>query len=191
MSNENSREFILDVACRLFSEKGYDAVGIQEICQQAGITKPTLYYFFGSKKGLLKALADEKGGALFERLSKAARYEHEFFDSVSKILKAEIEFARENPEFFRLHVNLMCAPFNSECAECYADLKAKLNGLILEFFVLSAAEFGNMRSKEKLYATLFHNNLISVAADVLMGTVDDSDDSIFKITHSFIYGFAD
>ena len=34
--------------------KGYDAVGVQEIVDTAGITKPTLYYYFGSKRACWK-----------------------------------------------------------------------------------------------------------------------------------------
>lgn len=191
MNSENSRDEILNTACSLFSQKGYDAVGVQEICEKSGITKPTLYYYFGSKKGLLQALTTEKGGALFSVLKKACEYKHEFFESISAILVAEINFAKNNPEYFRLHVNLMHAPASSETAECYAKLKADLNAMFLEFFELSAEEFGNMRTKESLYSTLFHNNLMSVALNVIDQVLEDDEESIYKITHSFIYGFAD
>ncbi len=43
----DNRERILQCALELFYAKGYDAVGVQEIAQKAGITKPTLYYYFG------------------------------------------------------------------------------------------------------------------------------------------------
>ena len=36
----------------LFLKKGYEATNIREICFQAGIEPPTVYYYFGSKKGL-------------------------------------------------------------------------------------------------------------------------------------------
>lgn len=191
MNKENSKFEILNTACALFSEKGYDAVGVQEICEKTGITKPTLYYFFGSKKGLLQAVIQEYGMKLLEKLESTCQYNHDFFNSVSKILKTEISFAKENETYFHLHVNLMNAPKNSEPAECYSEIKEKINNLLLQFFIFSAEEFGNMRNKEKLYSTLFHNNLITIASDVLSGIMEDSEDSIYKITHSLIYGFAD
>ena len=42
-----------------FMPRGYDAVGVQEIAQKAGITKPTLYYYFGSKLWSSGDFADE------------------------------------------------------------------------------------------------------------------------------------
>lgn len=190
MNSENSREEILNTACSLFSQNGYDAVGVQEICEKSGITKPTLYYYFGSKKGLLQALVQEKGNALYQELEAAAEYKHNFSESLKQLLKAEIAFAKQNPEYFKLHVSLMNAPQNSESAECYSQLKTRLNDLILNFFIQSTEEFGNMRSKEQLYSTLFHNNLITISSNVLSGILEDTDESIHQIIHSLMYGFA-
>lgn len=50
----DNKELILKSALDLFYAKGYDAVGVQEIVDKAGISKPTLYYYFGSKLGLCR-----------------------------------------------------------------------------------------------------------------------------------------
>lgn len=50
------RGSIMDAAVRLFSERGYNGVSVREITEAAGITKPTLYYHFGSKQGLCEAI---------------------------------------------------------------------------------------------------------------------------------------
>ncbi len=56
---ENSSARILDAALRLFSEHGYEGTSTREICELAGITKPTLYYFFESKEGVYRALVEK------------------------------------------------------------------------------------------------------------------------------------
>jgi AcrR family transcriptional regulator len=48
---------ILQVAARLFSEKGYSNVSIRDVCREAKITPPMIYYYFGSKKNLFNAVA--------------------------------------------------------------------------------------------------------------------------------------
>lgn len=55
----NSSARILQAALKLFSEKGYEGTSTREICAAAGITKPTLYYFFESKEGIHRALLEE------------------------------------------------------------------------------------------------------------------------------------
>src|SRR4051812_50089081 len=47
---------IARVAARLFARHGYDATSVRMIVEAAGVTKPTLYYYFGSKEGLAQAL---------------------------------------------------------------------------------------------------------------------------------------
>ena len=68
----DNRSLILARALDLWAERGYDAVGVQEIVEAAGITKPTLYHYFGSKRGLLDALIEEKAAGLQEALTAAA-----------------------------------------------------------------------------------------------------------------------
>jgi len=49
-------DVILEVASRLFSEKGYANVSIRDICREAGTTPPMIYYYFKNKRGLFQAV---------------------------------------------------------------------------------------------------------------------------------------
>jgi AcrR family transcriptional regulator len=87
-----SSDRILQSALALFSSRGYDATSVREICEAAGITKPTLYHFYGSKEGVYRSLVDgvledfrghltqqlADGGPVVERLRRVAR---SYFDA--------------------------------------------------------------------------------------------------------------
>ena len=47
------KERIMSTACRLFYEQGYQATGINQIIEEAGIAKSSLYQHFASKELLL------------------------------------------------------------------------------------------------------------------------------------------
>lgn len=78
---------ILKSALGLFSSQGYDATSVREICEAAGVTKPTLYHFYGSKEGVYRAIVEGAlerfaadvtdalggGGMLRERLVRMAQ----------------------------------------------------------------------------------------------------------------------
>src|SRR5512134_3784191 len=53
-----SNDRILQRALELFSDKGYDATSVREICEAAGVTKPTLYHFYRSKEGVYRAIVE-------------------------------------------------------------------------------------------------------------------------------------
>ena len=48
---------ILEVASKLFAEKGFSNVSVRDICRETGTTAPVIYYYFGNKKGLFDAVA--------------------------------------------------------------------------------------------------------------------------------------
>ncbi|RNC71336.1 MAG: TetR/AcrR family transcriptional regulator [Desulfuromonadales bacterium] len=50
--NEAVRERLLTAALELFVAKGYASTSVREIVAAAGVTKPVLYYYFGSKEGI-------------------------------------------------------------------------------------------------------------------------------------------
>jgi len=59
LSRSNAREKIVDAACELFHQRGYRAVGVQEICDSAGVQKGSFYHFFRSKQELALAMLDQ------------------------------------------------------------------------------------------------------------------------------------
>ena len=52
------RALIVEAAGRLFGERGYDGLRLDEIAAAAGVTKPILYRHFDSKKSLYLALLE-------------------------------------------------------------------------------------------------------------------------------------
>ncbi len=53
MSGEMRRADILEAALCIFAEKGYDRASLQEIAEQVGILKGSIYYYYKSKEDLL------------------------------------------------------------------------------------------------------------------------------------------
>ena len=54
----DAKERILETAETLIHDRGYNAVGISEICSQAGVNKGSFYHFFPSKQQLVLDLVD-------------------------------------------------------------------------------------------------------------------------------------
>jgi AcrR family transcriptional regulator len=52
------RERLLGAALQLFSRKGFESASVRELTEAAKVTRPTLYYHFGSKEGLYLELVE-------------------------------------------------------------------------------------------------------------------------------------
>ena len=105
---------ILHVAMGLFAAKGFAATSTREIVEAAGVTKPTLYHYFGSKRGLLDALIDEKSAGLRDALAAAAAYDHDLVGPLETVVRAYFAYAQQNAEFYRMQLGFWFAPPHSE-----------------------------------------------------------------------------
>lgn len=56
MKRSNTKERIIEAALDLFSIKGYDGVGVDQIAEEAGIKGPSLYRHFKSKTEILSTI---------------------------------------------------------------------------------------------------------------------------------------
>jgi AcrR family transcriptional regulator len=105
-----SAERILSTALDLFAMKGYDATSVREICESAGITKPTLYHFFGSKDGVLQALV-QAGFQQYRAIVNAAMdTPGSFRERVKVLARSVFESARNKPLFWRFIHSVIWAP---------------------------------------------------------------------------------
>ena len=63
-----TRETLIEAALELFTERGYAAVGTEEIVARAKLTRGALYHHFADKRDLFRAVFQRVEGDLMERI---------------------------------------------------------------------------------------------------------------------------
>lgn len=64
---------ILEIASQEFGAQGFAASSVAEVATRAGISKPLIYNYFGSKDGLYEACLDRAGALLADEIERIAR----------------------------------------------------------------------------------------------------------------------
>jgi TetR/AcrR family transcriptional regulator len=162
MKNTNSRDTLLKCALTLFSEKGYDNAGINEIVQMAGVTKPALYYFFGSKEGLFEEILKQYYERLNSILAKesayfpnAESYENDVLPTLLRIVNAYFAFALENKQFYMMVLSLAFAPPTAQVTSMIEPYNVAQYQIIIECFERIAKAHVNLKGKERQCAYHF------------------------------------
>jgi AcrR family transcriptional regulator len=91
---------ILRVAERLFYERGYGAVGVDLIGNEAGVTGPAIYSHFRGKADLLAALFDE---AMDRLLVLAGPAREDPRDELEHLVRATAQFALEQRQLLTVY----------------------------------------------------------------------------------------
>jgi AcrR family transcriptional regulator len=71
--DSSTKTKVMEAALRTFAERGYAAASVRDIAALAGVTKPVVYYHFGSKAGLYQARLDQCLDVSLEALKEAAQ----------------------------------------------------------------------------------------------------------------------
>jgi TetR/AcrR family transcriptional regulator len=151
----DNRARLRSVATRLFAMQGYEAVGIQELVDAAGVTKPTLYHYFGSKRGLLDAVLESHFAGLFAAIEPVARYNGSLPNDLTALAGAYFRFAERQRIGYRLRLALWFAPPQGEAFAAIVPHHQRELLLLETLFLDSSRDNGNGRGRHHAFALTF------------------------------------
>ncbi len=99
-----TKEGILKAAIRVLGEKGYSDLSMKDVAEASGFTKPTIYYYFRNKEGLLLAIVDHVNSLIEGFLERELLSDGQVSASLERIAAAMIRAHRDNPDFARAHL---------------------------------------------------------------------------------------
>ncbi len=188
MQAHDNRQRLLQVALTLFASRGYDAAGVQEIAADAGVTKPTLYHYFGSKAGLLDTLLREGTRDYLHALDEAARFAGDLTLCLSRVVSVTLEFAQRRPDLYRFLLMLLFLPLDHEARRVVSPVFDRQLRTLETMFVEAARKHGNMAGRHQRYAVTFHGHLNSCAVLVMNGVLVNDDRLRHDVVQQFSYG---
>lgn len=102
MPRQQRRAQVLDAAREVFVAAGYHAAGMDDIAEQAGVSKPVLYQHFPSKLDLYLALLDAGIEELIQQAGAAVRSTPDNKRRVQATMQAYFTFVDDSRGAFRL-----------------------------------------------------------------------------------------
>lgn len=120
---------IRDAAMRVVSRKGYDHVTVQDIADEAGIAKGTVYLYFKSREDILQKAMTFSFEEFHERIRKAIDDGGgPFREVVERVVRAQLGYFEEQQEFFRLYL-AMAEPLGERRLKKHAAYRTHINQL--------------------------------------------------------------
>jgi AcrR family transcriptional regulator len=184
----DNRSNILSKALELFSARGYEGIGVQEIVDAANITKPTLYHYFGNKEGLLKEIFVERFTPFIEKLRAASTYHGDLPLCLDRVVETYFAFARSEKNFYRLLLALMYGPPGSQALGIAFSFAEEPFRLLEKMFANAAEDHGNMQGREQMHALTLIGMISNYVTLFLNGYAEVSEGLKRQVVRQYMYG---
>lgn len=187
---EIMKDEIIQKALDLFAKEGYENTSAQKIVSELGITKPTLYHYFGNKEGLLRSLLDEYTQSFFRELNQHTQYNQDIIYTMEQLVVFYIHYAKNHPIYYRLSRNLRYSPLESQSYHIVSDYFKKEFEVINHLFQRIALHHTGLtdKSKEITYTFLGHIDGY-ITYHIEENTLNEiTDHECRRLSKQFLYG---
>lgn len=115
---EVTRKQLLEAAVHVFSKKSYAATRLEDIADEAGVTRGAIYWHFGNKKELFIAIFKERVDPFFEIINEILQEDLRPLQKIEKILAVLFKKAERDKEFMvNQHLDFMEIKIRNEIPE--------------------------------------------------------------------------
>ena len=99
---DRTRRRLLQAAVRLFSERGYHGVSVDQIVAAARVNKRMVYHYFGSKEAIYRAALVNVYNRIVAAEFHATENKASPHEKLARLIRSYFDFLDKNPEFTRL-----------------------------------------------------------------------------------------
>ena len=160
---------VLETAEELFENKGFDAVSMDEVAFNTGISKSTVYVYFKSKQIIWDSIVCKYMELLLEDAKKAADGEGSFEDRYYRLCFDIADIFEKHPLFCKSTLGKISVDMEQELYKKIYDIGEQTNEEIARF-IRSGIEEGVVRKDIDIYPAVIMmwssiSGIISMAND--------------------------
>lgn len=175
----DKREEVLDIASENFLSKGYDGTSINVMAREAGISKESIYRYFGSKEDLFLAVVERElfhyGNGMLETTS---NYQGESFkEALFKVAEATLHLVSSERTLALRRLVFQMAASGSKAGQSYysAGPDTAYRNLIQLFeFYKPVTRFSNDKLSKYFLSLVLHRATLQRECGVL-GVLSESE----------------
>ena len=190
--NLTKRDLILKAALGVFSERGFHKAKIEDIAQEAGVGKGTVYEYFTSKEQLFREMLMEGINCFNNALAEELRHVDTVQGKLTQLVEKNIEVGwryRHLAKIALLENSLMDEPFRQWFLDMHGCRIKTIEDIVKEGVVTGEITHS---LDPHLFAKLFYGSLGAIVNPVFgleLGQIDASEIAQ-KVVQVFLKGIA-
>jgi len=183
------RDLILERSLTLFSSRGFNGVGVEELATAAGVTKPTLYHYFGNKQGLLETLLCERYDPFLDDLAIAATYHRrDLTRSLTNVVTTFLAFGQHEAKLYRMVLAAGMTARDDLATQQMATRLDTQDHLLRTMFAAASEDYGNMAGRHHLAAGSLQGTIFAYLQLGASGEMELDDGAVWRLIQQFSHG---
>lgn len=148
---------IQDAALRVIARKGMAGASMQEIADEAGVAKGTIYLYFQNQQDLLEKTIDRAISQLLVKTEVILDSNAPLREVLTNLLEAEIAFFDEHHDFFRFYATSAGGEIGAQSRRCDRAGRKQYQTHLEHFarFLESRRDAGEIRDCDCRRAAIF------------------------------------
>jgi AcrR family transcriptional regulator len=164
---------IQDATMRVIARKGMAAATMQEIAEEAGVAKGTIYLYFRDRDELVEKTFETAITHLMRQIDSAIEQEMPIETKIRAIMQAHLSFFGQHREFFRLYLSMRmpegpAARQRRQKQNCQPQFRTRVQRLADALTI--AMERGEIRRVDAFKLALF---IIEGSTAIIFERLDD------------------
>ena len=160
MSSSN-REKLLEAGLKLLSEKTFSEISMDQVAETSGVSKPMIYYYFDSKEGYYKGLAEHLLQMARNMTPGIFRKDDSLRENLRRYVEMRMRFSKESPCLSKAYLAIITDP---NIGLLIDELQNEFDVMRLEFIdpMFDAAEISGEIKKgtNRLLVMMMLNSLL-------------------------------
>lgn len=163
----NKKEQIIDIATKLFSERGYENTPLSIICEKANVSKGLISHHFKSKDGLLREIFKKSTNVII-KINESKKEEIAVKEQLKDLLNSFFEQLEANKLAFQFDLNVMMQPRTREVLQ---DLIQERSAIVFKY---THEMFDKLDAKKSnVLSYIFIAELDGIALSFFLDTSDE------------------
>jgi TetR/AcrR family fatty acid metabolism transcriptional regulator len=153
---ELRRREIMKATLKVFSEKGYTPMVLDDVAREAGIAKGTLYLYFKDKEDLFHSTIMSVIEEYADTLQAELREDMPPLQVLELVARSFIAFFGQNKDFFNIHLTVITYNLLSNYSSLFEDLMSRHR----EFFSFLSGVMDRGKQEGTIRGDVFTRDLV-------------------------------
>ena len=182
---KDAKKLLKDATWKLVRDRGFKATKVQDICQEAGVSKMTFYYYYKNKQEIIEDVLEEFFNRIIEQSEEMMKKDIPFKEKIMELVHWKADFVMTMSPTFVEELYISAGPY----VELMRNVMIRVQKMTYDFYK-EGKDKGEINRGVEVNVIVFWMNIVSdmIVEGKFNDLFDDPKEMNRQIRDLMLYG---